>query len=184
MGAVFDIIWKKTTSNILEETNVETCENSDDDMYINNILSKNLQMLNENILYYIGGYIIKKLNIIDCYNCIQSLTCKREHSYAHCELFAEFVEFSTRKDGLIRPSNSVFKILMETERQIQTQTAGLTDLQTKHLDLKILNKVRRRLVLENTIFSDLKCDDVEILEITHKVRLITAIAVRYIKIRL
>jgi len=189
MGAVFDIIWKKKRQdNILEETiNVE---NSDDDMYINNILPKNLQMLNENIIYYIGSYIIKKLNIIDCYNCIQRLTCKREHSYARCEPFAEFVEFSTRKDGLIRPSNSVFKILMETERQIQIQTAGLTNLQTKHVDLKIVNKVKRRLVLENTIFPDLKCDDAEILETPHKVRLITAIyiyiyiAVRYIKIRL
>jgi len=72
---------------------------------------------------------------------------------------------------------------METERQIQIETFGLTKLQIKKLDLKILNKVRRTLVLDNTIFPNLLCND-GLLEMPHKIKLITAISSKYLKIRL
>lgn len=111
------------------------------------------------------------------------MTCKDEYNDAYCEPFAEFVNFSSKKDGLIQPSNAVFKILMETERQIQIQTTGLTNLQIKNLHLKILNHVKRKFVLDANIFPHLACD-YDISEIPHKIRLITAIAMRYIKIRL
>lgn len=149
---------------------------------INYILPINLQKINKNILYYIGSFIVKKLNVIDCYNCIESLTCKDKYNDAYCESFAEFVNFSSKKDGLIQPSNAVFKILLETERQIQIQTTGLTNLQIKNLHLKILNHVRHKFVLDANIFPHFACDD-DISEIPHKIRLITAIAMRYIKIR-
>jgi len=60
----------------------------------------------------------------------------------------------------------------------------LTDLTSKNVVLRILNKVRQTLSLDNTIFPDLSCEDVELLETSHKIKLINAVAYRYIKIRL
>jgi len=67
--------------------------------------------------------------------------------------------------------------------QIQIETLGLTKLLIKKLDFKILNKVRRTLVLDNTIFPNLLCED-GLLEMPHKIKLITATSSKYLKIRL
>lgn len=72
---------------------------------------------------------------------------------------------------------------MATEKQIQIETFGLTNLTVKNLDLKILTTIKRNLALDTTIFPDVTCD-IEPLEIPHKIRLINAISYRYLKIRL
>jgi len=98
---------------------------------------------------------------------------KEEHNYTRCGPFAEFVRFNTN-GGLIFASESVHKVLMATEKQIQIETFGLTKLTVANLDLKILNTIRHDLALDNKIFPDVLCD-IEPLEIPHKIRLINMI---------
>jgi len=59
----------------------------------------------------------------------------------------------------------------------------LTDLTNKNLIVRILNKIKLSLALDETIFPNLSCDDVDLLETSHRLKLITAVSYRYIKIR-
>ncbi|KYN22497.1 THAP domain-containing protein 9 [Trachymyrmex cornetzi] len=183
-GAVLDIVWKKKNDDrLIICEDIDSSENLENEQLSKNLaLSPTFDMLKENIIFYVAGYIIRKLkNMIDCYHCYDSLIQKQEHNYDR-ESFSDFVKHSTR-GGLLYASKSVHKILLETEKQIQIETLQLTNLQTKGLDLKIINKVRRALVLDNTIFPNLLCDD-WLLETSHKMKLITVISSKYIKIRL
>lgn len=119
--------------------------------------------------------------MLTCYKNL--LREEKEHYYSHYGPFSKFVDHSTR-GGLLYASESVHKILIATEKEIQIQTCGLTDLTKKNLDLKILNVIRRKLVFDNNIFPNLFCENVEILETPHKIKLINAVSYRYIKIRL
>lgn len=47
-----------------------------------------------------------------------------------------------------------------------------------------MSRVKNILALDPSIFADLKCDNVSVLEIPHKIWLIVIISNRYIKIRL
>jgi len=106
-----------------------------------------------------------------------------EHNYVHLEYFSKFLVYSNN-GGLIRPSKSVYKIILETEKQIKQVTNNFENLTIKNLDLKIITYVKNVLTLDNLIFSDLNCENTDPLEIPHKIRLITAIAQRYLEIRL
>jgi len=54
----------------------------------------------------------------------------------------------------------------------------------QNLDLKIINHCIRLFSLDSNIFPSLSCENVSILERTHKLVLITIIAKKYLKIRL
>jgi len=58
----------------------------------------------------------------------------------------------------------------------------LTDLTKKNFVLIVLNRIRKLLSLDKAIFPNLLCDNVDLLETSHKLKLINAIAFRYIKI--
>jgi len=60
----------------------------------------------------------------------------------------------------------------------------LTDLISKNFVVRILNKIKLSLALDETIFPNLSCDDVDLLETSHRLKLITAVSYRYIKIHL
>lgn len=146
-------------------------------------IPEHLRNLQENIIYYIAGYITRKIQNINCYTCAVNLVeIQREHCYAHCNEFSKFLDYSNN-GGLFKPSPSVYKIVLITERQIQVQTNNLTNLCIKNLSMKILNKVKNILALDPTIFPNLTCDS-DLLEVPHKLRLITLITLRYIRIRL
>lgn len=125
-----------------------------------------MKKLNEYIMYYLSGYIVKKLNI-NCYTCALSLKKPdNEHNYANIETFAKFLDFSNN-GGLIRPSID-----------------GYSELSVKQLDLKVISRVKHNLALDSSIFPNLECDNVGILDMPHKISLIIAISSRFIKIRL
>lgn len=86
--------------------------------------------------------------------------------------------------GLVYASQSVHKIIIATENEIQIKTVGFSKLREKNLDFKIAHMVRRTLAFDHSIFPNLSYDNVEMLEIPHKMKLINAICYRYIKIRL
>lgn len=122
-------------------------------------------------------------NNIDCYTCaINLIEIERDHYYSHYT-FSKFLDLCNN-GGLFKPSTSVYKITRITEHQIQVQTNNLTNLHITNLDMKIVNKVKNILALDSTIFQNFFCEDVDLLEVPHKIKLITLIASRYIQIRL
>jgi len=187
-GNIFPIVWRqrKKENLLCSMTDISITDNElpdENELPEELVLPKNVEVLKENIICYIAGYIVKQLlKMIDCYNCYKSLIHTQEHNYTHSGPFSKFVSFSTN-GGLVFASDSVHKILIATEKQIQIETLGLTKLTIKNLHLKILNTVKHNLALDNKIFSDVVCD-VEPLEIPHKIRLINVICYRYLKIRL
>jgi len=87
--------------------------------------------------------------------------------------------------GLVGSSISVYKIILETEKQFKSLTNHFSKLLIKNLDLKVITQVKNQLALDNLIFANLNCDNTDISEIPHKIKLIkTTIARRYINIRL
>ena len=67
-----------------------------------------LKSITENIIYYISGYIVKKLKSIMCYSCVTNLRAAEcEHNYLRKK--SKFFAFSNY-DGLVKPSLSVFLI--------------------------------------------------------------------------
>lgn len=171
------------------EDNTAKIDNDDNDENNNNniIMSIDIQEkeLEENILYYISGYIVKKLININCYFCAESLLQNHvEHNYVRSEYFSKFLDYINDNGRLVRPSKSIYKIVLETEKQIKRITNNFENVTVKNLNLKIIMHVKNVLILDNHIFSHLNCENTDPLEIPHKIRLITAIAHRYLKIRL
>lgn len=64
--------------------------------------------------------------------------------------FAKFLDFSNN-GGLIRPSISVYKICIETEKQLDIATDGYSELSVKQLDLKVISRVKNNLALDSSI---------------------------------
>lgn len=183
-GTIFQFIWKKKKEQNSIFENID--DESDNEIEtFNNYSISDCNMLKEYILFYIAGYIVKKLlSRIDCYTCAINLQKPRsDHNYVHSSIFSKFLDF-TNNGGLIIPDDSVFKIITETERQINIQTNNFSNLTDPNLNLKVLSKVKNSLGLENNIFPNLKCENVSILEESHKIKLIVVIVTRYIKIRL
>lgn len=186
LGSVFDLTWKKKRKEtIVHEENSETDdENNNTDTSI--ILQNTpiiLQKLQENMLYYISGYVVKKLKNINCYSCAEALLQNNtEHNYAHYAHFSPFLDYND--NNLVRPSISVFKVILETEKYIRFISNNLSQFQVKQLDIKVITHVKNLLALDPCIFKNLNCEDIDLLEIPHKIKLITALAQRYLKIRL
>lgn len=72
---------------------------------------------------------------------------------------------------------------MEAEKELNVITDGYTELCVKDLNLKVITRVKNRFALDSSIFPHLKCDNVSISDIPHKIRLIIIITSKYIKIR-
>lgn len=170
VGSVFNFIWKKKRKETIlyEESDIES--NSDEinerNINIERPYNENLQ---HNMLYYISGYIVKKLSNINCYYCVKSLTKDDvEHNYARNDSFAKFFDYSNN-DPLIRASTSVYRIVTETEKHIKLLTLNFLHLNVKNLDAKVILKVKNVLALDNSIFPNLNCENVDILHVPHKI---------------
>lgn len=195
VGSVFDFTWKKKQKvNLLENIEVEDEENiefnNEDELdeieYFNTNKLNDIDILQENILCYIGGYVVKKLiRNINCYSCAESLLNQNNvecNSNTLNQNFYKFLDFNNN-GGLVRPSESVYKIILETEKQIKLLTNNFSKF-LKNLDLKVIMKVKNQFALNNHIFANLNCENTDILETPHKIKLITIIAYRYANIRL
>lgn len=183
VGSLFELTWpKKTKEFTLFEQNIET---DNDDLNNNTENSKIIiEPLQENIIYYIGGYIIRTFKSLKCFSCAEALTQQTiEHNYTHTGTYTKFYDFNNN-GGLIRPSVSVYKVMLQTETQIRLLTNTFSTFAVKHLDFKIITNVKNALALDTSIFENLNCENVDLLEVPHKIKLITTVAQRYVKIRL
>lgn len=157
IGSIFDFTWKKKRKDDdFYEDNVEIEEYNADEINNNIDMTQIVGTLEENILYYIAGYIAKKLQNIDCYSCVESLITKNTEHNAHCNNFSRFFD-SSNNGGLIRPSLSVYKVVLCTEKEIQMITSNLSNIVITNLYHKVIMRVKNVLVLDNCIFTDLNC---------------------------
>lgn len=104
VGAIFDIVWKdKSKENILSCVNIDESENVEEDFSTKLLLPTNLQIISENILYYIAGYIVKNLRVdyLTYYNSL--LREQNDHNYNYYGLFSKFVDHVNR-GGLLYAS--------------------------------------------------------------------------------
>lgn len=105
-GSIFTIMWKKKSKSIFYDV---TCDDeSDDESTIRGSMpaSPSIIRLHEYVMYYLSGYIVKKISNIGCYSCALSLRKTNiEHNYGHTATFVKFLDFCDN-GGLI--SSSVF----------------------------------------------------------------------------
>lgn len=184
-SSIFPFEWKKKKQSISDKlTDFNTNYESEDEYVRGSLPDPLMKKLNEYIMYYLCGYIVKKINV-NCYTCALSLRKppNNEHNYTNSETFSKFLDFSNN-GGLIRPSISVYKIYMETENQINFVTDGFTELSVEQLGLRVVSRVKNNLALDSSIFPNLECDNVSIIDMPHKISLIIAISDRFMKLRL
>lgn len=181
--SIFPLMWKKKK----QDNMFNDLESENDDEYNNDfheISLKKHDTVSDYIIYYISGYIVKKLKYLNCKSCILNLkNIESEHNYAHKETFSTFLNFCNN-GGLVKPSASVFSICKETEKQLHIITDHFCEINIKEIDKKVINKVKNVLVFNNKIFPNLQCEDINLLEMPHKIQLIIAVCNKYITIRL
>jgi len=62
---------------------------------------------------------------------------------------------------LVQASRSVYRIVCETEKQIKLLTNNFLNLNIKNLNIKVITKVKNLLALDNFIFTNLNCENVD-----------------------
>lgn len=178
--SIFEIRWKKRKSEEIIE---------DDDEKIPDFLSfendsVNINILKDNILYYISGFIVRTIfKKIECPTCTESLLERKttiDHNYSHTNSYSALVNIKNR-GGLVRSSTDVLKIVKFVENTL----IQLTD-NFKHLKLGSYSKIvihTKNYVYSNNVFKNLSCLDDCFLE-NHKLHLVSLICKEYLKIRL
>jgi len=183
--SIFPLMWKKKKqNNIFNDLNID----SDNEYVDNEVYKLPLKMhetVSDYIIYYISGYIVKQLKYINCESCFLNLRNDsfNEHNYANKETFSAFFNYCNN-GGLLKPSSSVFYICKETEKQLQIITDYFSELNIKQIDKKVINKVKNILIFDKKIFPNLQCNDINLLEMPHKVQLIITICNKYITVQL
>lgn len=157
--SVFEIRWakKKVDSSECEE-------NFDNDNLTELDLDDGcFDVLKDNVLYYICGFIVKKIfKKIDCTTCAESLLEDPTlHSYCHRNSFSVFIDLKNR-GGLVKTSVDVMKIVTFVEFTLIELTNNLTVLKSC-LSSKIIINTKNH-VFNSNIFKNLSCENYSFLE--------------------
>lgn len=176
--SVFEIRWAKRKDHTVED---------DDDINIHdlpelNINESSFDILKDNVLYYICGFIVKQIfKKIDCVTCANSLLeVPSIHNYCHKQSYSVLVDLKNR-GGLVKSSADVMKIVRFIEIILIKFTNNFSTLKSC-LTSKIINHSKNHAYNSN-IFKNLNCEDDSFLE-NHKLNLVTLICKQYLKIRL
>lgn len=152
--SIFDFKWNTKRVEFTDEdknSDVYDFDISDRLQQLNN-LHPNLQIAKENILYYILGYVMRKVSrTLDCQTCKDSLLNKNtDHNYNSFS-HSKFVSLKNN-GGLILGSLSSFKIIIEVEKMLLILTNNLKTLNIYKLDEKIIHYCNNTFSLDQTIF--------------------------------
>lgn len=176
-GSIFEIQWRKKDVDVDYENVGEEDDNICEEEHLL-LQSSSNDKLKDNILYYISGFIVRKiLKKVNCLNCklglIENTT---DHTYMLPDEYTHLVHV---KDlgGLIRVSKDVFRVVSESERTLLVTNFKFNDPKS-HTKLTI--SVKNNLAAES-IFSS--CEESSNLR-CHKLEIIKMIANYYFKIRL
>jgi hypothetical protein len=144
-------------------------------------MSSNLYDQKLNILYYIAGFVVKKISPkVFCIFCKNSLLKMRlDHNYGHNDFYTKLVDFKNM-GGLVSTSSSVFEIIKETEKIIFISTRNFTNL---NVEQKIVIIIKNYFSLNCLIFGELDCEEKNMLESPHKLELIKLTVNMYLKIK-
>ncbi|XP_025421152.1 uncharacterized protein LOC112691218 [Sipha flava] len=145
--------------------------------------------ITENILYYICGYIVKKLiPTLKCDGCIEAITeplIENDHIYQNN---ATPKNFTIMKNigGLKYASDGVYKIVKLTETLFKTIMVDKKQMFIKNMDLKIMISVQNSLATNAILFPE--CDtcwnSTDLLARPHKIDIINKVTKTYLKVRL
>jgi len=184
-GSLFDFKWNKKQN----EHYIDIDSNLEKDILnrfsLLNNTNSNFQDLKNNVLYYIVGYILRKIIIrIDCKSCVKCLIKDiDDHCYGHYAPYSKFVDYKN-KGGLVSPSESSFKVIFEAEKMLVCLTDNLKNINIKNLDKIIITYCKNKLVGDNNIFINLNCDNISFLDRPYKLMIISVLIKRYLSIRL
>lgn len=145
------------------------------------LLSDKNYHLKENILYYISGFVVRSIsNFIDCRYCAEALC---QEFYAVKSSHMQFVSLKNR-GGLVRASDSVFEIIRATENCISVATNNFENFKQRNISLTVMKSIEKTYINKSNIFSKCNMCEINLSEISHKLKLIKLICNKYLKIRL
>ncbi|KYN22596.1 THAP domain-containing protein 9 [Trachymyrmex cornetzi] len=188
------IIQNYNKNNI--EHNNDSTEYNDDNINFYNIVQDILNMRNygtlhvnsavtniqDNVLYYICGFIVRKLfQNITCETCAESLLRNEDNKNVNYGALTN----SKNRGGLFLVSDSVYKIVKATEHEFTVHGLMPNKMPHKKLFKNIIYKIKNQFALNYKIFSHSdKCMQAEsIMEPPHRIKLIVAVAEKYLNIR-
>lgn len=192
-GGIFDIKWPKKNAepltcnndNIMdaeEDVNEDEILDQVDQLIIDSGNSDLQAIATNNILYYISGFIVRKiLKKISCIECIEKLLRKKsDHDYCSNNPAFKFLNMKDR-GGLIHPSHDVFKVVQRTNDEMKIRTKHFTNLSEPMLASKISNAVTRRCI--GQVFQTGTVCSEENFGESHEIILVKLISEFFIKIR-
>lgn len=178
VGGIFDMCLRK---RIARGKKTDLIQSSEEDSFEDTLAQYPAfenNVLRDNILFYIAGFIAKKISVTcQCMSCNNALFSNNyEHDYAKMASYTLLTRFKNR-GGLILPSSDVFKVVLETERQLFPFFGNLRKLTAS----QVTCRVKRNLIL--TCQFGTNCNDEDFMN-PHKSILINNICAFYIKIRM
>lgn len=187
IGSVYSLKRKQMKITMIEDVNIEM-EKMNNEKEEEAIIQKNVKNLlqnediKDNILNYIGGYIIRKIvPSIECNSCLDALADDVKKIGVNDERFEKFLTFKNT-GGLIYPKDSVLKIIKKTEKLISILTDNFTNFH--HINFHsiiIKNKIdfaQSNILKETDLCQYHPCD------VPHKVQIIELITRKYLNTRL
>ena len=125
-AAIFSLKWSKRKSPIVEQSGV--VENYVEELHslsqaIDNV---SISELSENVLYYIAGFIVRKLKTqIDCSTCYEALHAN-QNEVDHGYVSSAHGRFLDRKNngGLIKAAYGVYRIIKYAEQAFRFRVRG------------------------------------------------------------
>lgn len=180
----FDLKWARRQTPVNDNLPDNMLENSIEEFSnkVSCLIESKEETITNNILYYISGYIVRKIvNLIPCENC-GFLLSNSNNGYSRN--YTRLVNMKNR-GGLISASDSVFKIVQKTE-QLFKYFLNTNKLFSKNINKIIILHVKRELALDNSIFPECEnCTNTDVVfDVPHKIQLMSYVCEFYLKIRL
>lgn len=172
-----------------KQTDDFSCDD-EDISYFQALDSEVLSEYQDNIIYYISGYVVKKiLQVLRCAECKELITvrymCSDDHTYCKTPVSnpAAFT-IKVNRGGLLYPSLAVFKIVQHTEKCFRSALVSFP-LNSNSFYSRIINSVccffgEQAKVFDkaHSLVSAIDCEDM------HESQLVRHIASVYLQIRL
>lgn len=182
--SLFSIKWKYKApeQNLENELDISLLAEQYNKLDFNSIII-------ENILYYICGYIVKKLiPTFKCDGCIEAITdsyIENDHVYQN-NTTPKYFTIMKNRGGLKYASDGVYKIVKLTETLFKTIMVDKKQMFIKNMDLKIMVSVQNSLATNSMLFSecDTCWDSTDLLARPHKIDIINKVTRTYLNIRL
>lgn len=74
--------------------------------------------------------------------------------------------------------------MKKSQKYIIIKVKCVSQIHIKNIDKKVINEIKNILTFDNTIFPNLQCENISLIEMPHKIQLIITIFNNYLKVRL